>query len=248
MLTDRNSKDNDTEHKSQGGNYGVRTMADFKARFIESHVDGMLLEIDGSQMWSRLIGAFNAYNLLAVYGTARLLGLEKEQVLGTLSSLETVNGRFQNISSETGVTAIIDYAHTPDALENVLGTIRQVRSKESRIITVAGAGGDRDRTKRPEMGAIAAAMSDIFIITSDNPRSEDPDRIILDIKEGIKDTDIKKVLSVADRKEAIKTACMMARSGDIILVAGKGHETYQEIKGVKHHFNDFEVVKEIFKQ
>jgi len=245
---DRNSRIMTQNTKARVVTYGVRTMADFKARIIESHVDGMLLEIDGSQIWSRLIGAFNAYNLLAVYGTARLLGLEKEQVLGTLSSLETVNGRFQNISSETGVTAIIDYAHTPDALENVLGTIRQVRSKESRIITVAGAGGDRDRTKRPEMGAIAASMSDIFIITSDNPRSEDPDRIILDIKEGIKDTDIKKVLSVADRKEAIKTACMMARSGDIILVAGKGHETYQEIKGVKHHFNDFEVVKEIFKQ
>lgn len=245
---DRNSRIMTQNTKARVVTYGVRSMADFKAKIIESHVDGMLLEIDGSQMWSRLIGAFNAYNLLAVYGTARLLGLEKEQVLSTLSSLGTVNGRFQNISSENGITAIIDYAHTPDALENVLGTIRQVRSKESRIITVAGAGGDRDRTKRPEMGAIAAAMSDIFIITSDNPRSEDPEGIILDIKKGVKDTDLKKVLSVTNRKEAIKTACMMARSGDIILVAGKGHETYQEIKGVKHHFNDSEVVKEIFKK
>lgn len=245
---DRNSKIMVQNSKARVLTYGVLTMADFKAKIIESHVDGMLLEIDGTQMWSRLIGAFNAYNLLAVYGTAVLLGLEKEKVLSVLSTLQTVNGRFQNITSGEGVTAIIDYAHTPDALENVLVTIRQVRGKDSRIITVAGAGGDRDRTKRPEMGAIAASMSDIFIITSDNPRSEDPERIILDIKEGVKETGMTKVLAITDRKEAIKTACMMARRGDIILVAGKGHETYQEIKGVKHHFNDFEIVKEIFKK
>lgn len=243
---DRNSKIMVQNTKARVITYGVRTMADFRAKIIESHVDGMLLEIDGTQVWSRLIGAFNAYNLLAVYGTAMLLGLEKEKVLSILSTLQTVNGRFQNLTSDDGITAIIDYAHTPDALENVLTTIQRVRGRDSRIITVAGAGGDRDRTKRPEMGAIAAAMSDVFIITSDNPRSENPESIILDIKEGVKANDIKKVLAITDRKEAIKTACMMARRGDIILVAGKGHENYQEIKDVRHHFNDFELVKEIF--
>ncbi|MBN2481741.1 MAG: UDP-N-acetylmuramoyl-L-alanyl-D-glutamate--2,6-diaminopimelate ligase [Bacteroidales bacterium] len=227
--------------------YGLKSAAKFKARIIESHMDGMLLHIDQTPVWSRIIGTFNAYNLLAVYSCARLLGIGKEQVLQGLSMLETVKGRFQHIRSDQGVTAIIDYAHTPDALQNVLKTIQQVRKGKVKIITVVGAGGDRDRTKRPKMGRIASELSDLVILTSDNPRNEDPEQIIKDMQNGLDLRYHKKIITITSRKEAIKTACMLARPDDIILIAGKGHEDYQEIKGTRYHFSDAEIVDEIFR-
>lgn len=225
--------------------YGIHSMAKFKARILESHMDGMLLDMDHNQVWTRLIGEFNAYNMLAVYATACLLGIDREKVLKVISMLTPVKGRFQHIRSDGGITAIVDYAHTPDALQNVLRSILDVRQADARLITVAGAGGDRDKEKRPLMARIAAEMSDMVILTSDNPRSEDPGRIILDMESGLDDVLRKKVLSITDRKEAIKTACMMAAKGDIILVAGKGHENYQEIKGKRYHFDDAEVARDI---
>ncbi|MBN2274046.1 MAG: UDP-N-acetylmuramoyl-L-alanyl-D-glutamate--2,6-diaminopimelate ligase [Bacteroidales bacterium] len=227
--------------------YGIKSMAGFKARIIESHVDGMLLNIDQTEIWTRFLGAFNASNLLAVYATARLLKQAKEDVLKIMSQLEPVEGRFQSVKSEDGVTAIVDYAHTPDALANVLATIRQIKATAGQIITVVGAGGNRDRTKRPGMARVAADMSDRVILTSDNPRDEDPEAIISDMKEGLDKTMTTKVIAIADRKEAVKTACMMAKSGDVLLIAGKGHEEYQEIKGVKYPFSDKELVMELLK-
>jgi UDP-N-acetylmuramoyl-L-alanyl-D-glutamate--2,6-diaminopimelate ligase len=226
--------------------FGLHSVADFKVKIIESHFDGMLITIDNTELWTRLIGDFNASNLLAVYSIAILLGAQKEEVLRVLSTLHTVEGRFEYVRSNTGVTAIIDYAHTPDALKNVISTINQIRNDSCQLITVFGAGGDRDRTKRPIMGSIAAENSNKVIVTSDNPRSEDPQTIINEILIGIGPDKIRNVLAIADRKEAIKTACMMAHTGDVILIAGKGHENYQEIKGVKSHFSDKEVVSEIF--
>jgi UDP-N-acetylmuramoyl-L-alanyl-D-glutamate--2,6-diaminopimelate ligase len=226
--------------------FGLHSIADFKVKIIESHFDGMLISIDNTELWTQLIGDFNASNLLAVYSIAMLLGENKEEILRVLSQLKTVEGRFEYVRSNTGITAIIDYAHTPDALKNVLATINQIRNESCQLITVFGAGGDRDRTKRPIMGRIAAENSNRVIVTSDNPRSEEPQEIINEILEGIGSDKIKNVLSISDRKEAIRTACMMAHSGDVILIAGKGHENYQEIKGVKSHFSDKEVVSEIF--
>jgi UDP-N-acetylmuramoyl-L-alanyl-D-glutamate--2,6-diaminopimelate ligase len=226
--------------------YGLKTMANYKGKVIESHFDGMLITLDGTEVWTRFIGNFNAYNLLAVYSSAILLGFPKEEVLAAISNLGPVDGRFQYIKSKDNKTAIVDYAHTPDALENVLKTINELREGNQKIITVVGAGGNRDKTKRPLMAAITAKMSDQVILTSDNPRNEKPEDIIEDMKVGVLPPYNKRVLCIPDRREAIKTATMLAQPGDIVLVAGKGHETYQEVDGVKHHFDDREILAELF--
>ncbi|MGV8095776.1 MAG: UDP-N-acetylmuramoyl-L-alanyl-D-glutamate--2,6-diaminopimelate ligase [Mangrovibacterium sp.] len=226
--------------------YALKTMADFKCKVLEKHMDGMLLNIDGQDVWTHFAGVFNAYNLTAVYGAAVLLGEPVEDILPVLSDLRPVEGRFEIIRSHEGKYAIVDYAHTPDALKNVLKGINEIRSGKEQVITVVGAGGDRDKTKRPEMAQEAVLQSDKVILTSDNPRTEVPELIIQDMEAGVQAHQKSKVLSIVNRKEAIKTACMMAQAGDIILVAGKGHENYQEIKGVKYHFDDREVIREIF--
>ena len=227
--------------------YSIRTMADFKARIIECHFEGMYLEVDGHEVGVQFIGKFNVSNLLAVYGAAVMLGEKPEEILLVLSTLKSVAGRLEPIHSPEGYTAVVDYAHTPDALENVLKAIHEVLDgKEGKIITVCGAGGNRDKGKRPLMAQEAVKQSDRVIITSDNPRFEEPQDIINDMLAGLDQKQMKKVVSIVDRKEAIRTACMLAQRGDVILIAGKGHEDYQEVKGVKHHFDDREVVKEIF--
>ena len=227
--------------------YSIRTMADFKARIIECHFEGMYLEVDGHEVGVQFIGKFNVSNLLAVYGAAVMLGEKPEEILLVLSTLKSVAGRLEPIHSPEGYTAVVDYAHTPDALENVLKAIHEVLDgKDGKIITVCGAGGNRDKGKRPLMAQEAVKQSDRVIITSDNPRFEEPQDIINDMLAGLDQKQMKKVVSIVDRKEAIKTACMLAQKGDVILIAGKGHEDYQEIKGVKHHFDDREVVRIIF--
>ncbi len=228
--------------------FSTRAMADFRCRVLEIHFDGMLLEFDGHEVWTRFVGKFNASNLLAVYASAILLKQEKEEILEALSELTPVKGRFDTLRSADGKMAIVDYAHTPDALKNVLSAISEIRTWKERVITVVGAGGDRDRTKRPEMAAEAVNASDLVILTSDNPRSEDPESIIREMETGIDPTCHKKVLSIVNRREAIHAACQLAVPGDIILVAGKGHENYQEIHGVKYHFDDKEIISEIFKK
>ena len=232
--------------KAQVKTYSIRSMADFKAKIIECHFEGMYLDINGKEVGVQFIGKFNVSNLLAVYGAAIMLGKKPEDILVILSTLKSVSGRLEPIHSPEGYTAIVDYAHTPDALENVLNTINEVLNGKGRVITVCGAGGNRDKGKRPIMAQTAAKLSDKVIITSDNPRFEEPQDIINDMLAGLDNKQMKKVVSIADRKEAIRTACMMAEKGDVILIAGKGHEDYQEIKGVKHHFDDREVVREIF--
>ncbi len=232
--------------KAQVKTYSIRQMADFKARILECHFEGMYLEIDGQEVGVQFIGKFNVSNLLAVYGAARMLGKEPNDILVTLSTLHSVNGRLDPVRSEKGYTAIVDYAHTPDALANVLNAIHEVLNKKGHVITVCGAGGNRDKGKRPLMAQEAVRQSDKVIITSDNPRFEEPQDIINDMLDGLNAQQRKNVLAITDRKEAIRTACMMAQKGDVILVAGKGHENYQEIKGVKHHFDDKEVLHEIF--
>ena len=224
--------------------YSTRTMADFKAKIIECHFGGMYLEIDGREVGVQFIGKFNVSNLLAVYGAAVMLGEKPENVLLVMSTLKSVSGRLDPIQSPEGYTAIVDYAHTPDALENVLNAIHEVLEGKGRVITVCGAGGNRDKGKRPLMAQEAVKQSDKVIITSDNPRFEEPQDIINDMLAGLDDQQKKKVVSIVDRREAIRTACMLAQKGDVILVAGKGHEDYQEIKGVKHHFDDKEVLRE----
>ena len=228
--------------------YALKSYADYKAQILENQLSGLLLKINDHEVWVRLIGTFNAYNLLAIYGTAVELGLENLEVLRLLSELESVSGRFQFIVSNEKITAIVDYAHTPDALENVLKTINDIRTKNEQLITVVGCGGDRDKTKRPIMANIASTMSDKIIITSDNPRTEDPKVIIAEMEAGVEPQNYKKSLSIEDRKQAIKTACQLANPNDIILIAGKGHETYQEIQGVRHDFDDMKIVKEILEQ
>ena len=229
--------------------YSIRQMSDFRARIIECHFEGMYLEINGREVGVQFIGKFNVSNLLAVYGAAVMMGKRPEDVLVVLSTLKSVAGRLEPIRSQDGVTAIVDYAHTPDALENVLNAIHEVLDgKQGKVITVCGAGGNRDKGKRPLMAQEAVKQSDRVIITSDNPRFEEPQDIINDMLAGLTAQQMKKVISIADRREAIKTATMLAQKGDVILIAGKGHEDYQEIKGVKHHFDDREVVKEIFNQ
>nr|MBP7472089.1 UDP-N-acetylmuramoyl-L-alanyl-D-glutamate--2,6-diaminopimelate ligase [Prevotella sp.] len=226
--------------------YSTRTMADFKARILECHFEGMYLEVNGKEVGVQFIGKFNVSNLLAVYGAAIMLGKEADDILLVMSTLKSVSGRLEPILSSEGYTAIVDYAHTPDALENVLNAIHEVLDGKGNVITVCGAGGNRDKGKRPLMAQEAAKQSDKVIITSDNPRFEEPQDIINDMLAGLNAQQLKKTISIVDRKEAIRTACMMAQKGDVILVAGKGHEDYQEIKGVKHHFDDKEILHEIF--
>lgn len=228
--------------------YALKSYADYKAQILENQLTGLLLKINENEVWVRLIGTFNAYNLLAIFGTAVALGLDKLEVLRLLSELESVSGRFQFIVSDQKITAIVDYAHTPDALENVLNTINDIRSNNEKLITVVGCGGDRDKAKRPIMANIATTMSNQVIITSDNPRTEDPIDIIADMEKGVEPQNQRKALSIVDRKQAIKTACQLAGPNDIILIAGKGHETYQEIQGVRHDFDDMKIVKELLEQ
>jgi UDP-N-acetylmuramoyl-L-alanyl-D-glutamate--2,6-diaminopimelate ligase len=226
--------------------FSNRSVADFHCKVIESHFDGMLLNLDGNEIWTRFVGKFNASNLLAVYTTAIRLGQNKEEVLTIISDLQPVQGRFETVRSLDGKLAIVDYAHTPDALKNVLGAITEIRTRNEQVITVVGAGGDRDKTKRPEMANEAVLASDKVILTSDNPRTEIPAQIIKDMEAGVPAKYRNKVLSIENRREAIKTAAMIAQPGDIILIAGKGHENYQEVNGVKHHFDDKEEIENCF--
>lgn len=228
--------------------YALKSYSDYKAQILENQLSGLLLKINENEVWVKLIGTFNAYNLLAIYGTSVQLGIESFEALRLLSELESVSGRFQFIVSNEKITAIVDYAHTPDALENVLKTINDIRTNNEQLITVVGCGGDRDKTKRPIMANIASQMSDKVIITSDNPRTENPAVIIAEMEAGVAPQNFKKSLSIEDRKQAIKTACQLANSNDIILIAGKGHETYQEINGVRHDFDDMKIVKEFLDQ
>jgi UDP-N-acetylmuramoyl-L-alanyl-D-glutamate--2,6-diaminopimelate ligase len=228
--------------------YALKSYADYKAQILENQLSGLLLKVNENEVWVKLIGTFNAYNLLAIYGTAVELGLDKLEVLRLLSELESVSGRFQFIVSNDNITAIVDYAHTPDALENVLNTINDIRTNNEQLITVVGCGGDRDKAKRPIMANIASSMSNKVIITSDNPRTEDPIDIIADMEKGVELQHQKRTLSIVDRKQAIKTACQLAGPNDIILIAGKGHETYQEVCGVRHDFDDMKIVKELLEQ
>jgi UDP-N-acetylmuramoyl-L-alanyl-D-glutamate--2,6-diaminopimelate ligase len=246
-IDDRNGEFMLQNCKSKKYSFAIHSFADFKCRVLESHFEGMLIDVKGIEVWTKLIGDFNASNLLAVYSTAILLNQKSDEVLRNISSLNSVKGRFEYIRSSNGITAIIDYAHTPDALKNVLATINQIRSGNEQLITVVGAGGDRDKTKRPIMGKIVSDLSNKVILTSDNPRSENPEDIINDMKKGIQPIFIKNTISITDRKEAIKTAYMFAKKSDIILIAGKGHENYQEINGVKKYFDDKEIVEQLFK-
>jgi UDP-N-acetylmuramoyl-L-alanyl-D-glutamate--2,6-diaminopimelate ligase len=233
--------------KAKGYKYALKSYADYKAQILENQFTGLLLKIDNQELWVKLIGNFNAYNLLAIYATADLLGLEQLEVLQLMSTLESVAGRFQYLVSEKNITAIVDYAHTPDALKNVLETINSIRTGNEELITVIGCGGDRDVQKRPKMGSIAAKLSTKVVFTSDNPRSENPNSIIEEIETGVSPEDYKKTVSISDRKQAIKTACQFAKANDIILVAGKGHESYQEINGERFDFDDFKMVSELLK-
>ncbi len=223
--------------------YALKTMASYKAKILENQLSGLLLVINSNEVWTKLIGTFNAYNVLAIYAAADLLGMEEIENLRILSELDSVQGRFQYVVSDSGVTAIVDYAHTPDALKNVLETINAIRTFNEKVITVVGCGGDRDKAKRPKMAHIASELSNQAIFTSDNPRSEDPQEILEDMEAGVAPQNIKKTISIVDRKQAIKTATRLAEKGDIVLIAGKGHETYQEINGVRIDFDDLAIVK-----
>ena len=227
--------------------YSLNSVSDFKAKILESSFDGMLLKINSTEFWSKLVGKFNAYNILSVYSAASILGLPKNELLKAMSSLDAVAGRFQ-FYKKNKITAIVDYAHTPDALENILKSINEIKTLENNLITVVGCGGNRDKSKRPLMGDIASNLSSKVIFTSDNPRFEDPEIIIEEMISGVKSTNSNKTISISNRKEAIKAACQFARTNDIILVAGKGHESYQEVKGVRSDFDDFEIVKELLNQ
>ena len=234
--------------KAKKLSYALKSYADYKAQILENQLTGLLLKINDNEVWVKLIGSFNAYNLLAIYGVAVELGIKNDEALRLLSELESVSGRFQFIVSDSKITAIVDYAHTPDALENVLKTIEDIRTKNEQLITVVGCGGDRDKTKRPIIANIASSMSDKAIFTSDNPRTENPETIIEEMEKGVEPQNFKKTISILDRKQAIKTACQLANPNDIILIAGKGHETYQEINGVRHDFDDLQIVTELLKQ
>ncbi|MDX1829340.1 MAG: UDP-N-acetylmuramoyl-L-alanyl-D-glutamate--2,6-diaminopimelate ligase [Lutibacter sp.] len=227
--------------------YALKTMADFKAKIIENQFSGLLLSIDNQEVWTRLVGEFNAYNLTAIYGVAKLFGLETTKILTIISQLNSVEGRFQYVTSENGVVAVIDYAHTPDALKNVLQTIQNVKNDSKKIITVVGCGGNRDKAKRPVMGRIASQLSSQVIFTSDNPRNEDPQIIIDEMEAGVEKENLSKVVHILERSQAIKMATKLASKGDIILIAGKGHENYQEINGVRNHFDDYEEITKNFK-
>lgn len=245
-IDDKNGKVMLQNTKASTYTYSVRSMADYKARIFEKHFDGTDIEINGRELSVQFVGRFNVYNLLAVYGVASLLDIPIEDILVRLSVLQPVAGRFQTIRSKSDVTAIIDYAHTPDALVNVLEAINEVLANEGEVITVVGCGGNRDKTKRPIMARESVERSDRVILTSDNPRNEDPQEILNDMLSGLTEQQKRQTLNILDRKEAIKTACNLAKPGDVILVAGKGHETYQDVKGVKHHFDDKEVVEDCF--
>ena len=232
--------------KAKKYSYALKSMADYTCKVVENDFSGMLLNISGNEVWTKLIGGFNAYNMLAIYSVADLLGMDKLKTLTAISNLTSVDGRFQYIKSANNIAGIVDYAHTPDALKNVLKTINEIRTGNEQVITVVGCGGDRDKLKRPIMASIACENSTKVILTSDNPRSENPDEIISEMKKGVEAVYFKKVLAITNREEAIKTACSLANDGDIILVAGKGHEKYQEIKGVKYPFDDLSVLTETF--
>ncbi|ARV16447.1 UDP-N-acetylmuramoyl-L-alanyl-D-glutamate--2,6-diaminopimelate ligase [Polaribacter sp. SA4-12] len=234
--------------KAKKKTYALKTLADYKAKILEKQFSGTLLKINETEVWTKLIGQFNASNLLAIFATAELLDLEKLEILTIISQLENVSGRFEYVISEDGVTAIVDYAHTPDALKNVLETINDIRTGNEKVITVVGCGGDRDKTKRPKMAHIASQLSNQAIFTSDNPRTENAQTILDEMENGVAAVNYKKTLSISDRRQAIKTACKFSESGDIILIAGKGHEDYQEINGVRAHFDDLEEVKNCFNQ
>ena len=249
-LTNRDDKNGMVMLQNTKANkytYALKNIADYKCKIIESHLNGLLLNIDNHEVWVKLIGTFNAYNILSVYATAVLLKQDITSVLTALSNLNSVEGRFQYVKSPNGVIGIIDYAHTPDALKNVLETVKEIRSGSEQVITLLGCGGDRDSAKRPIMAAIACEYSNKVILTSDNPRTEDPEEILNQMQAGVNPVDVKKVLRITDRREAIKIACSFSSKGDIILIAGKGHEKYQEINGVKHDFDDLEILKETIK-
>ncbi len=231
--------------KAEKHRMAIKSMADFKVRVIHNTLQGLELNFDGVDVWFKLIGEFNAYNLLTAYGVALLLGEEKEAVLSGLSMTKGANGRFEKVDNQSKILAIVDYAHTPDALENVLETIDDLRTKNELLVTIVGCGGDRDKSKRPKMSSIATKLSDKVILTSDNPRTEDPKQILEDMRAGVPKSKERNVMVIEDRKEAIRTACNLAGEGDIVLVAGKGHETYQEVNGVRHHFDDKEILNEI---
>jgi UDP-N-acetylmuramoyl-L-alanyl-D-glutamate--2,6-diaminopimelate ligase len=234
--------------KAKQYTYALKSYADFKAQILESQLRGLLLKVNENELWVKLIGNFNAYNITAIYGVAELLGLKTTDTLRLISALDNVNGRFEYFISDTNITTIIDYAHTPDALKNVLETINSIRTKNETLITVVGCGGDRDKAKRPKMAHIASTLSTKVIFTSDNPRTEDPEKIIIEMEVGVEAQNFKKTMSISNRKQAIKTACQLAEPNDIILVAGKGHETYQDIAGVQVKFNDYEITEEFLKQ
>ena len=242
---DKNGKYMLQNTKAKKYTYALKSIADYKAQVLENQFNGLLLKINGQELWVKLIGNFNAYNLLAIYAVADLLGLENLEILQLMSELESVDGRFQYVVSKNNITAIVDYAHTPDALKNILETINAIRSKNEDLITIVGCGGDRDVAKRPKMGNIAASLSSKVIFTSDNPRSENPAAIIESMEKGVSGENFNKTLSISDRKQAIKTACQLAKNGDIILIAGKGHETYQEINGKRIDFDDYKIINEL---
>ena len=234
--------------KAKKYSYALKTVADYKTKILEKQFSGTLINVDGTEVWTKLIGTFNIYNLTAIIATAELLGLERLEILTIVSQLVSVSGRFQYVVSEDGVIAIVDYAHTPDALKNVLETINDIRTGNEELITVVGCGGDRDKTKRPKMANIASQLSNQAIFTSDNPRTENPQTILDEMEVGVAPENFRKTLSVLDRKQAIKTACKFTKTGDIILIAGKGHENYQEVNGVRTHFDDLEEIKNCFNQ
>ena len=245
-LDDKNGNIMLQNTKARKRTYALKTLADYKAKIIEKSFSGTLISINDTEFWTKLIGNFNAYNLAAIIGVAYELGLEKLEILTIISQLESVSGRFEHLVSDNGVIAIVDYAHTPDALRNVLETINNIRTNNEKLITVIGCGGDRDKTKRPKMAHIASQLSTQAIFTSDNPRTENPDTILEEMEEGVSAENLKKIITISDRRQAIKTACKFSEAGDILLIAGKGHENYQEISGERFHFDDLVEVKKYF--
>ena len=245
-LDDKNGNIMLQNTKARKRTYALKTLADYKAKIIEKSFSGTLISINDTEFWTKLIGNFNAYNLAAIIGVAYELGLEKLEILTIISQLESVSGRFEHLVSDNGVIAIVDYAHTPDALRNVLETINNIRTNNEKLITVIGCGGDRDKTKRPKMAHIASQLSTQAIFTSDNPRTENPDTILEEMEEGVSAENLKKIITISDRRQAIKTACKFSETGDILLIAGKGHENYQEISGERFHFDDLVEVKKYF--
>ena len=245
-LDDKNGNVMLQNTKARKRTYALKTLADYKAKIIEKSFSGTLISINDTEFWTKLIGNFNAYNLAAIIGVAYELGLEKLEILTIISQLESVSGRFEHLVSDNGVIAIVDYAHTPDALKNVLETINNIRTNNEKLITVIGCGGDRDKTKRPKMAHIASQLSTQAIFTSDNPRTENPDTILEEMEEGVSAENLKKIITISDRRQAIKTACKFSETGDILLIAGKGHENYQEISGERFHFDDLVEVKKYF--